>query len=275
MDVVVNERRKSTIINLKITPILIRLIIAILLTTFSFTIYASQTIQFYTHSSGTETYTKNGQLRGLEHSGRRAYYVEFIREVMKLMEVPLSIQNVPLPRGLSYVQNQPNIAYFNVSRIPDRENKVIWVAPLLQSKVFFFESAKFPTSIRSIEDAKQVRLIAVVRNSVHDKSLKRIGFTNLYPVTSYMQARDMLLKGRIDLIVYADFYSRDYEIDKSWHGVINTGVKAYESTGYLVFSKDIPARTVEKWRKAMHEVKSSEHHQLLLKKYLYPKPNTN
>lgn len=232
-----------------------------------------QPITFYTHSSGSETVTINNQLNGIKHAGRRAYYIEFMHEVMKVMNVPTNIQNVPLPRGMNYVQNQSRVAFFNVSRIPEREDTVQWVAPLLQSRVFFYENTNFPTSIKSIADAKQVKVIGVIRDSVSEKSLKRDGFTNLYPVTSYPQARDMLLKGRVDLILYADYHSIDFEIDKSWKNITNTKVKAYESMGYLVFSNDISEATLSEWQQAIKQVKESKYHDTLLEQYLYSKSN--
>lgn len=252
---------------------LIRLFALLMFITFPFKAYSNQPIRFYTHSSGSETLTINNQLIGVKHAGRRAYYVEFMREVMRRVGVPETIQNVPLPRGLSYVKNHSNVAFFNVSRIPEREHAMQWVAPLLISRVFFFENINLPTSIKSIADAKQVNVVGVLRDSVSEKNLKRNGFTNLYSVTSYSQARDMLLKGRVDLILYADDHSIDFATDESWRDIISTGIKAYESTGYLVFSKNISTTTMDKWQQAIQQVKASEYHDALLETYLYPLSN--
>jgi len=113
-------------------------------------------IQFMTHNTEGKVYQdENGELRGKEHVGRRAFNLELISEMMILLDHPRTFTNVPFSRDLLFVQNKPNYALFNVTRKSSRENKSKWVGPLQQNdKAYFYVLKAAHTGIKTLADAK-------------------------------------------------------------------------------------------------------------------------
>ena len=102
-------------------------------------------IKFLTHSVGAQTFVDTeGELRGKEHGGRRAFNVELVREMMQVVGHPKNIEVIPFNRGFSIVQTDPGYAIFNVNRTSDRENTVKWVGPLQSTVTYFYENRNFP-----------------------------------------------------------------------------------------------------------------------------------
>ena len=237
--------------------ILLTTIITVVL--ISTNVFASE-IQFITHSAEEQTkLDEKGELRGLPHAGRRAFCVELIREMMEIVKVPKVINQVPLVRGMYYVQEEDNYAFFNVTRTPERENTVKWVGPIELSTPYFFEMKNAPTGIKTFEDAKEVKTIAVVRGGVVETFLKGKGFDNMYPVTSYTQCFEMLKAGRVNLTVPGDtpLLERLRDAGISPDEIQQTPVVVMKSSGFLAFSKNIPDEVVRQWQAAFDQIKES------------------
>ena len=250
------------------------LIFSILISLTSIAAYGSD-LQFITHSSTQQTYYEEGKLRGIPHAGRRAFYVELVREMMAVMNVPLIIQNYPLARGIQDVQTKDNIAFFNITRTPDREDSVKWVIQLLETTSYFYEMKDAPTGIKTLEDAKKVRTIGVVRGGVHEGRLTARGFNNLHPLETYTQVISMLIKGRIDLTASTGDFSSVQESTLELDKIQNTGVKVYNSVGYLCFSKNVPDNIVAQWQQAYQHIKQTGKLQQITNNYLLPQSTQN
>ena len=217
-------------------------------------------IQFVTHSVEEQTtLDEHGELRGLPHAGRRAFCVELIREMMEIVNVPKVIKQVPLDRGMVYVQEEDNYAFFNVTRTPERENMVKWVGPIESTTAYFYELKNAPTGIQTFEDAKKVKTIAVVRGGVTETFLKSKGFNNTYPVTSYTQCFQMLKAGRVNLTIPGDtpLLERLREAELSPDEIQQTPVVVMNASGFLAFSKNIPDEVVRQWQAALDQIKES------------------
>lgn len=230
-------------------------------------------IQFLTHSSDKQTkLDKIGELRGIKHAGKRAFYVEVIHEMMILMKVSRKIQQVPLARGLSMVQNENDYALFNLSQTPEREATVKWVGPIQIETDYFYEMKNAPTGIKTLEDAKKVKTIGVVRGGVHESTLLKNNFTNTYDLTDYKQCFLMLKAGRINLTATtSDTISEKLkEADISPDEIQQTPVVLIKAGGYLVFSKNIPDKMIRQWQDAFEQVKKSGKYEQLYNLYLLP-----
>lgn len=227
-------------------------------------------LQFITHSSLQQTYVENGQLRGKLHAGRRAFYIELMREMMAVMGVSQDIENYPLARGIQQVQTKDNIAFFNLTRTPEREDSVKWVVQLLETTSYFYETKNAPTGIKTLEDAKKVKAIGVLRGGIHESILKAKGFNNLYPMETYRQVLSMLIKGRIDLTASSGDFSTLQKIDSPLEKLQKTKVKVSNSAGYLCFSKNVSDEIVMQWQNAFQQIKQSGKLQQLTNNYLVP-----
>lgn len=228
-------------------------------------------IRFSTHGSEVETTVDEmGEIRGKPQGGKRAFYVELVREMMLAMKVRPAMEHVPLARGLNRVQKEENQAFFNVVRTGEREHTVKWVGPLTDANASYFYALKSAGgAVRSLDDAKKVKSIAVLRAGVHETTLRALGFTNLYPVNSYHAALLMLKKNRVTLTpaVPEGLLQRLREAGMLEHDVVQTPVVVSDGAGYLCFSKDVPDEVVAQWQAALTQIRKSGRYDQIYKAY--------
>lgn len=249
----------------------LRIVLTAWLTLLGAATVSATELKFSTHSSERETtLDAKGEVRGIEHGGKRAFYVELVRELMDVVGTRSAIEHVPFARGLLRVQSEDNHAFFYLVRTPDRETTIKWVGPLDQGGFsYFYEMASARTGIKTLEDAKAVESIAVLRASVHETTLTALGFKNLYPVNSYASALLMLQKKRVNLTPSGVEGMRDRlrETGVPPEDVVQTPVVATETVGYLGFSKNVPDAVVAKWQAALNQVRKSGRYDQIYKRY--------
>ncbi|MGD9950646.1 MAG: substrate-binding periplasmic protein [Desulfobulbus sp.] len=239
---------------------------------FSFHVPATE-ISFLTHSlQGQAYFDKKGELRGKEHAGKRAFYLEVVREMMVIMKHPRKIEEYPFIRGLRIVQKDSNRALFNVSKIPEREGTVKWVGPILVEKDYFYEMKNSPTGVTSLEDAKNVDKICVLNGGVHHNVLLKNEFSNLITNISYVNCFKMLKNGRVNLTISAsDTVSEKLkEAGMELDQIKQIPFILLESGGYIAFSNNISDNIIQKWQDTFDLLKKSGKYQLLYKLYFLP-----
>lgn len=211
--------------------------------------------QVYTHSVGNQAGMVDGMLRGLPHGGKRAFYVELVRALLKDLEQPEQIVEVPLARGLKLVQSRPHVVLFNLSRTPDREHLVHWVGPTLEETDYLYEMKERPTGIRSLADAIPLP-VCVLNGSSHDSLLTEHGFTDLQRANSYAGCFRMLDAGRVWLVASADT-DLDRKLEEAQIGtteVVSSAVSLGEDRGYIALSKETPLAEVRRWQAARRQM---------------------
>ena len=231
-------------------------------------------LQFLTHNIDGQIYThKNGELRGKKGGGRRAFNLELVREMMILLHYPIKFRQVPFKRGLVYVQNEDNYAFFNVARNANREDTVKWVGPLQSDISYFYELSSAPSHIQVLEDAKQDQQICVLNGGIHEAYLRKNGFDNLTGNVSYTACFQMLALKRVSLTITSvmSLPDRLKEAGISPQDVKQTPVLLTNSEGYLVFSKNISDDVIHQWQKTLDQLKQSGRYSQLVNEYLLDK----
>lgn len=234
-------------------------------------------IQFYTHSIKGKFYIdEHEELRGIAHSGRRAFNIELIREMMNLVNHnPKIIHNTTFKRGFNAVVNTNNIAFFNMARRPDREGKVQWVGPLQTDTITAYQLSRLPQDITNLEAAKQAHSICVLSSGSHEKFLKKNSFTNIISGTSYENCFRLLKLGHTQLAVVANTSLSETLATAQIHPDEVTAVFIlYTSQGYLGLSNNIPQDIVMKWQKALDELKKNGRYEQLITQFMKPKAST-
>ena len=245
------------------------ILLIIVLTVISNIVFASD-INFLTHSlKGQTFFDKNGVLQGKKHTGKRAFNLELVREMMIIQKHSINFKELPFKRGLIQVQNNNNTALFNISRTPEREKSVKWVGPLQREVDYFYEMKNNPTGIMTMEDAKKVENICVLIGSIHETILKKKNFTNINTNNSYVGCFRMLNAGRVDLTPKASSTVLRIieQTGVSPDQVQQTPVILLESEGYIAFSKNISDEIIQSWQNALDQIKKSGKYQQLYNQY--------
>lgn len=236
---------------------------------FNISLQASN-IQFMTHNIKNYTFTDtNGELRGKKNSGKRAFTVELVREMMDETGCTKEFIEVPFKRGYKILTTKDNFALFNISRTKEREDQVKWVGPILEDKSFFYKLKHTPISIRTIEDAKKADSICVLRGAMHYKALLKQGFTNLVQNNSYVGCFEMLKKQRVSLTVSADnsLHGKLISADIGKDEIVQLPPLVTKSDGYIAFSKNVKDDMVMQWQNALEKIKKSGKYKEIFKEY--------
>lgn len=225
---------------------------------------------FLTHSLGDQAYLDDaGELRGKEHGGRRAFNLELVREMMQDLGHPKRIEELPFKRALLRLETNPGYALFNVNRTEKREKKMKWVGPLQSTVSYLYENADRPTGIKTVDDAKAVESICVLRGNAHHRYLERLGFENIYPANSYASCINMLAMGRVSITPLSNLSQLVLDPQRAVTTTLQkTTVKLMESEGYLAFSKETPDETIRAWQRALDKLKASGRYEQLKDLYL-------
>jgi len=133
-----------------------------------------------------------GELQGLS--------VDIVREIMKRLELDLTIKILPWARSYKMLQKKPDVMLFSTTRTADRDKQFKWVGPLIKLEWVFLARKDSNVFITSLDDARSVSQIGTYREDARQQYLKAHGFTNLYSVNEMPQLLKMLDLKRVDLI---------------------------------------------------------------------------
>ncbi len=220
-------------------------------------------LTFLTHFIKPFTYQENGELKG--------FAVDLVREMMKLQGQPQEFEVYPFKRGLRVVQSTPEHAFFIVARREEREGTVKWVGPLISSGVYFYKKKGAQINADSLEEIREKYSVVVQRGNADHYFLQENGFTKLNITNNQKLSLQMLDKGRVDLTPISELVMPELakEAGMDINNIQRTNLKLYDSTLYLVFSKDTADTTVVQWQQALDSLKASGKYQALYDKYLH------
>ena len=208
------------------------------------------------------SYEENGKITGLS--------VELVREILKIVDHPDNIAILPWARAYMYAQDKPKHILFAMGRNPVRENLFKWVGPLVSNRTHFYKRRGSDVHIKSMEDAKKVKAIGVVKNDFNHVQLESEGFKNLVINVTVLPNIKMLALDRIDLLPSGEIglYKAVKKIGVDPNLIERTDVMIFDSKLYIAFSKDTPDSEIEKWQKALDQIKENGIHAKTVNKYL-------
>ena len=177
--------------------------------------------------------------------------VEMVMEIQRRIGSTEEIKVYPWARAYQIALEEENVVLFGVSRTPPRESKFKWVGPLATKRDILVARKGSKLAIKSLEDAKQVGRIGVLRDDTKEEFLEAHGFTNLEPVSDERKNAQKLVLGRIDLWVFkkpglktvCDLAGVDYEAVEEVFHLRETNVD-------IAFSLRTPDPVVAQWRAA-------------------------
>ena len=182
---------------------------------------------------------------------------ELVAELQKRLSVDHPISLVPWARGLQATQTGTNSVLFCTSRNLQRDKTMQWVGPIIENGFAFYALANSKVKIESLDDAKKVRSIGVVKSAAPHQFLINAGFTNFDEVTTYVTNFEKLLLGtRIDLVFCPQVIPPMAVVEAG--GKMEDLKEVYvanRSQLWIAFSKDIPVDTINRWQAALDSAK--------------------
>ena len=135
-----------------------------------------------------------GELQGLA--------IDIVRAIQEHIGNHDPVQIVPEVRALKIAAESSNVVLVGFSRIPEREQHFNWILLYLRKPWVLYARTGESFAIHSLEDAKDVDRIGVVRRDVRELYLEERGFRNLARVNSHEQNVRKALAQRIPMFVY-------------------------------------------------------------------------
>ncbi len=204
-------------------------------------------LQILTEDLPPMNYVRDGVLTGPS--------VEMVKEIQKRIGSTEEIQVYPWARAYQIALEVENVVLFGVTRTPNRENKFKWVGPLAAKRDILIAKKGSNLIINSLEDAKKVGRIGVLRGDTKEEYLEMHGFTNLEPVSDERKNAQKLMLGRIDLWV---FKKPGLKTVCDLAGVDDSAMEEVfhlrETKLDIAFSLQTPDAVVEQWRAAFADM---------------------
>lgn len=200
------------------------------------------------HSPPGEYLDENGRVTGAT--------AELVRELMRRVGESADIKMFPWARGYRIAQLGPNVALFETTRSEHREDQFKWVGPIKRITTGLFVRSNDGVSIKTLEDARDLKGICAYRGGSGGESLQALGFTNLEQPTLPEQCLRMLMHGRVDAWVTSDIGRLPLHANSEY--AADTVELAYITSVrylYIAMSQDIDDATVELWQTTLNEMK--------------------
>ncbi|WXL24522.1 ABC transporter substrate-binding protein [Ectopseudomonas mendocina] len=213
---------------------------------------AAQALQLYTEEYPPLSFSHEGHIHGLAP--------EVVSELLKRLDRKAEIHVVPWSRAYHSAQNNPDTAAFVTMRTAEREPLFKWVGPIMVSMDSFYALKTTDISIRNDQELAQIDNIAVPRDWFSYQELHADGMKNLLGVTEPAQMFHLLRQGRVKLILADNlsFHAQGNAAPLVGH-LSRQDVKAVypyrRAYGYISFWKGTDDNEIERWQKALDEMK--------------------
>jgi len=225
--------------------------------------FSTSSLQILTEEWPPYNYEEDGVIKG--------FSVEIIQAIIRQLKLDHTIQLLPGARGEKMLREEKNIMSFSLFRTKKRENKFKWIGPISDDAVYFYKKKGNPLQVKTLEDAKKVKLVSSFHKGLVFDILKENGFTNLSPVSNHLSSIKKVLKGRVNLGVNLTPLGIKYYLKKAQlpqDSIELTSVKLVDFPLYIACSKDISDETVQQWQNALDEIKASGIYDKIYNKYM-------
>ncbi len=195
--------------------------------------------------------------------------IDVVTEIQRRLGTTDQIQLMSWSRAMNTAKTEPNVVVMSLARTPEREDLFHWITLVMRKPWVLYAKRGSGIRIKTLDDAKKVKVIGVIRADVRGDWLKSQGFTNLENVTELKQNIKKLLADRVTLI----FSSPQ---DASWF-CKQLGVNMNDlepvltpnfSLSYIAMSKNgTSLEIVKKWQKAAQQMKDDGTFQTLAEKW--------
>jgi ABC-type amino acid transport substrate-binding protein len=193
---------------------------------------------------------------------------DVLKEICLSLNIPFDVNVMQWDEAYQTAQTTQNAVLFATSLNTERKDLFKWAGPIATMDWFFYALAQNHFNLNSLEEAKTVNSIGVLRDYTIEQFLVQQGFTNLVYCNDHQDAISKLISGEIDL----------YPSDKiTAEAVLNTMQLSIYTLKevlpiktemiYFAFNKLIPDDVVADFQVEIDRLKSNGFLKQLYQKY--------
>lgn len=217
--------------------------------------------QFITENYAPLNYMEGNDLIGLGP--------DILRSVCENLNIPFEVSVLPWNEGYSLVQSADNGVLFCTILNSNRKDVFKWAGPVASLDWWFYSASGSTISLSTLDEARKIGKIGVLKDYSIEQYLVQQGFTNLVYCTDNVDAFNKLLKGDIDLFpsdkITAEAAMKS--IGKSIY-LINPVLTIRTDLVYFAFNKNIPDDVVTDFQNQIDALKANGTLKALSEKYL-------
>ena len=147
--------------------------------------------KFITENYKPLNYVDGSDLKGLGP--------DLLREICANLKIPFEVSVLPWAEGYSATLNTGDAVLFSTILNSARKDLFKWAGPIATLDQIFYSPSPATITLNSLDDARKVGRIGVLKDYAIEQYLVQQGFTNLVYLNDNIEAFDKLLKGEIDL----------------------------------------------------------------------------
>ncbi|MBI2343683.1 MAG: transporter substrate-binding domain-containing protein [Deltaproteobacteria bacterium] len=222
-------------------------------------------IRIVTEEYPPYNFTQNGAVQGVG--------TDVVRETLKIVDIEAPIEVLPWARAYKMALENGKVPIYTISRTPERERLFKWVGVITPVDQCVFALKAEQIHIAQFDDLKRYEMGAVI-DDVQEQYLLRRGFprTKIQSNTTHEANFRKLLKHRIDLwavleltayyLVRENHYDPETTIEKVFC-MEDLSVEG----DYMAFSNKTADVVVEKFQRALREIKSNGTYAKIIRSY--------
>ncbi len=214
----------------------------------------------FTEDYAPFNYTEDGKLTGLSS--------EIMLELLPRVGQPNNIKEMLWSDAYEKLSKSDGCILYSMTRTEEREDLFKWVGPLASDQWVFYAKKGNAIKISNLNDAHKVAKIGTCKDSVFEQFLKKEGFTNIVSVVDDSENVTKLISGDIDLWIVGDlqgiYKTKSAGVDPADFEVVQT---IQDAPIYIAFSKRTPDADINKWQKALDDLKAEGIYRTIMSKY--------
>ncbi|WP_295993671.1 ABC transporter substrate-binding protein [Rugamonas sp.] len=208
-------------------------------------------------------FVRDGKLQG--------FCVDIVEEIQHRLGQSSHIAVMPWARAYHKAQIESNTMLVCPKRTAERETQFQWVGPLLSTHTNIYAKAGAIAKLASLDQAKRLSSILVVRASYSYQNLAGGGFHNLYEVNNAASMVRMLMADRAPAMMLERQELDEVLIDAGIAPqALNSIFEMPSPTSNLAFSSDIAPQIVRQWQAALDAIKKDGSYNKLHDKWFPP-----
>jgi len=217
--------------------------------------------QFLSEEYAPFNYSDSGKVTGLS--------ANLLEEICLQLRIPFEVKMADWEHVYQQATENPNTVLFSTALNQNRKDLFKWAGPIAFMEIYFYALSENRIRISSLEEAKKIEKIGVLKSYAQEQYLLKQGFENLVYCTDHHDAMDKLLKGEIDLYPM-DRWAKEKTLGDMGHSQFKLKEVLPLNTEmlYFAFNKNIPDEVVADFQNEIDRLKQNGFLKKLYQDYL-------
>ncbi|HOZ12791.1 MAG TPA: transporter substrate-binding domain-containing protein [Thermotogota bacterium] len=209
----------------------------------------------------------------VENERLQGFAVELISALSPSAEETAQMHGMAFDQAYSLLLSGGDYALPTLVFTSERKPLFQWVGPIAIAMTHLYASPFFFQKIASLEEAKTIESIGVVKAFYSTQLLEREGFKNLVYFEDEKQLLENLLSGAITLAPFDDSVLFHLLEGRSASSTgLRSSVPLNLDMMYIGFSRNVPEETVSDWQARLDRLKKTGEFRILYQKWLPENP---